>query len=358
MMDYMGYDAIAIGERELNYGVRNLRDLSDTYPLICSNLLVNGRRLLASSRIVRVGRVKVGIVSILGETSSRSRQFEVASPEEFLVEELSKINRKSDVLIVLAHMQREKLKDIVKYLGQVDLVIRGHRVEDEELEESCVDTISTVFEDMGVPVFFAGDRGRVLGKIDISWNTTEGLKILGSEIILLSKAVREDTVVIEKMKEFFRGEVKRKKKLKLREMMGRDEVTGKIREKYIGMDMCARCHSDIYDNYILTRHYRAFSALSSEEDRKNHECLMCHTTGFGEFGGYDPERERSRGVNLRGVQCEACHGPGTMHKRDGSYRKAALSSCRKCHTKRWSPSFDFETYWNRIKSQCQAKNKD
>ena len=81
------------------------------------------------------------------------------------------------------------------------------------------------------------------------------------------------------------------------------------------MDMCARCHSDIYDNYILTRHYRAFSALSSEENRKNHECLMCHTTGFGEFGGYDPERERSRGVNLRGVQCEACHGPGSEHNK-------------------------------------------
>ena len=357
-MGYMGYDAIAIGEKELNYSVRNLRDLSAEYPLICSNLLVDGKKLLASSRVIRVGQVRVGVVSILGEDSPGLNRFEVAGPEKFLGEELSRVRRKSDILIVLAHVGRDRLKELVAYLKGVDLVIRGHRAENEELEESCVDTITTTFEDIGVPVFFAGDRGRVLGKIDVSWNSREGMRILGNEIILLSKSFREDTFVVDKMKKFFEDEVKRRKKLKLREMVGRDEITGKIREKYLGMDMCARCHSDIYDNYILTMHFRAFSALSSEKDRKNPECLRCHTTGFGMFGGYDPEEEKFRGVNLRGVQCEACHGPGTMHRRDGSYRKAALSSCRRCHTKKWSPDFDFETYWNRIKSQCEVKKKD
>ena len=213
-MGYMGYDAIAIGEKELNYSVRNLRDLSAEYPLICSNLLVDGKKLLASSRVIRVGQVRVGVVSILGEDSPGLNRFEVAGPEKFLGEELSRVRRKSDILIVLAHVGRDRLKELVAYLKGVDLVIRGHRAENEELEESCVDTITTTFEDIGVPVFFAGDRGRVLGKIDVSWNSREGMRILGNEIILLSKSFREDTFVVDKMKKFFEDEVKRRKKLK------------------------------------------------------------------------------------------------------------------------------------------------
>jgi len=355
MMKYMGYDAVAVGERELAYGRRVVIDeIKEGTPFICTNVYMDGEPLFRKSVSVRVGEVRVGVLSVLGESPREPRGFEVRDPVEGIGEEIKELRRKNDVVILLAHMNRGRLKEMIPVLSGVDLIIRGHTADVEEVKGSCVDTIGGTFEDMGIPVFFAGDRGRVLGKVDLAWNSDDGLRILGNEVITLKRSMRRDSLVTSRMMDFFKGETKRRKELKLRRMVARDDVTGRVRERYLGMEMCARCHTDVYDSFMLTKHFMAFSTISSGTDRKDPECLRCHATGFGEFSGYDPETESSRGVNLRGVQCEACHGPGTKHARDGSYRKAALSSCRKCHTSRWSPDFEFEKYWNRIKHQCRG----
>ncbi len=47
-------------------------------------------------------------------------------------------------------------------------------------------------------------------------------------------------------------------------------------------------------------------------------CLKCHTTGFGQDGGYavpDPSDKKAvrRAKKLAGVGCESCHGPGSAY---------------------------------------------
>jgi hypothetical protein len=53
-------------------------------------------------------------------------------------------------------------------------------------------------------------------------------------------------------------------------------------------------------------------------------------------------------VDLIDVQCEACHGPGAEHARDGSYRERARASCVRCHTPLDDPDFDYERDWAAI----------
>jgi len=43
------------------------------------------------------------------------------------------------------------------------------------------------------------------------------------------------------------------------------------------------------------------------------------------------------------LQCEACHGPGTEHSREGQ-SKVGESVCLGCHTGEFGEGFDFETY--------------
>ncbi len=167
-------------------------------------------------------------------------------------------------------------------------------------------------------------------------------------LVMLGEEVREDTTIARELDEFSREEAVRVRKMKVREFVARDPVTGKIRDRYLGMEICRRCHGDIYADFMLSPHFRAFQPLLEAGEQNNPECLKCHTTGYGIFSGYDKSSEKKGGVNLRGVQCEACHGPGTGHVRDGTYRARARESCRACHSPERSPHFSFQTFWKKV----------
>ena len=64
----------------------------------------------------------------------------------------------------------------------------------------------------------------------------------------------------------------------------------------------------IFEAWSATPHSKAFAALG-EANQTNKACLGCHTTGSGKAmaaGKTDKD--------LQGVQCEACHGPGSEYK--------------------------------------------
>jgi hypothetical protein len=77
------------------------------------------------------------------------------------------------------------------------------------------------------------------------------------------------------------------------------------------------------------------------------ECVECHVTGFGKWGGFDGA---SKSPDLAGVQCEECHGPGSSHPATANIRggEAARAVCRKCHTRSRSPDFNAKEYLARL----------
>lgn len=75
--------------------------------------------------------------------------------------------------------------------------------------------------------------------------------------------------------------------------------------EYVGLKRCKGCHIIQYRTWQKGGHSRAFLHLKGEE-RKDPRCLVCHTTGYGRPG--------SDGADLRNVQCEACHGPGSIYR--------------------------------------------
>ncbi|MBI5208200.1 MAG: cytochrome c family protein [Candidatus Firestonebacteria bacterium] len=114
--------------------------------------------------------------------------------------------------------------------------------------------------------------------------------------------------------------------------------------KYVGARECGVCHTgkkmkNIFEIWQMQGHARAFERLKGS-DQENPKCLKCHTTGFGEEKLYEE-------VNLLGVQCEACHGPGSLYrpmdimedlKRSNElgliYPIDPMKVCRKCHLHR------------------------
>ena len=113
--------------------------------------------------------------------------------------------------------------------------------------------------------------------------------------------------------------------------------------RYVGSQRCKTCHPKEYRSWEKTKMAMAFDLLrpgtAAESKRKatldvrkdyTHEakCLPCHTTGFGQPGGFVSFEKTPE---MAGVQCEGCHGPasgylseGGMTVKNKSYHRADL----------------------------------
>jgi predicted CXXCH cytochrome family protein len=81
---------------------------------------------------------------------------------------------------------------------------------------------------------------------------------------------------------------------------------------YVGSDTCQPCHPDSHAGWAGTNHMNAWDTLNNSS-QKVEACETCHVTGWGDeaHGGFDSNTDLP--VNMRGIQCEACHGPGSDH---------------------------------------------
>lgn len=91
---------------------------------------------------------------------------------------------------------------------------------------------------------------------------------------------------------------------------------------YIGEAACKKCHMKEHRTWGKMKHSSAWEVLDEQhrnmtaQNDEGRTCLSCHVTGWEEAdrGGFiDPVQSE----HLLGVQCEACHGPGSKHKEAG-----------------------------------------
>jgi hypothetical protein len=132
---------------------------------------------------------------------------------------------------------------------------------------------------------------------------------------------------------------------------------------FVGADKCKLCHLSQHQTWLKSKHAQALQVLGDK--RNDPSCLPCHTTGL--TGPKDPAAS-----DLGGVQCEACHGAGSLYKspalmsktkytqRPEQARKDVIAAgltlpdekvCTSCHNSK-SPTFkgfDFATYREKIK---------
>jgi hypothetical protein len=78
---------------------------------------------------------------------------------------------------------------------------------------------------------------------------------------------------------------------------------------YVGIDKCGQCHTSEKRFWLKTTHAKAYATLSTQSKEFNLDCVSCHVTGYGRPGGSTVTHVDK----LKDVQCEVCHGPGSLH---------------------------------------------
>ena len=143
--------------------------------------------------------------------------------------------------------------------------------------------------------------------------------------------------------------------------------------QYIGAAKCGTCHVGPmmgyqYSRWRTTRHARAYAVLGTQlgyemaaqagvkgDPQQCAECLKCHTTGAAQHAG----NFASEFDVVDGVQCEACHGPGSAYwpeaimrdmraARTAGLQTITQSTCMPCHENAHDRPFDFDAALKKI----------
>lgn len=176
------------------------------------------------------------------------------------------------------------------------------------------------------------------------------------------------------------------------------EAIKKPKHTYVGVKKCGMCHrsskrGDQYGKWKKFKHAKAFLNLKTPEAKEvaqeegvkenpweSPKCLKCHVTAFKVKVKF-PEFIGERFKIEDGVQCEACHGPGSDYSKLSIMKdeKKAIEHglkmpnekdemgdnpkkwiCKKCHNSE-SPTykeFDFKKLYKKIAHPIPKEEKE
>lgn len=226
------------------------------------------------------------------------------------------------------------------------IVTAGNRDEGEKLAERFPDVILVVYTSESqialsplrvgkVWVVSPGMKGQ--GMLRLQWN---GEVLDGYEAIRLDDETPNDPDA---------ARVYRRYQDRVRAERLLEQLPRTSEEAYAGSKACRSCHEDEYKIWKKSQHADALATLERDFHDSDPECVGCHVVGLESNQGFIA---REKTPHLTDVGCESCHGPAANHvKAPEKVRmpKKGADSCYGCHNSEHSPTFDFGTYWEKIK---------
>ncbi|MBN1543639.1 bifunctional metallophosphatase/5'-nucleotidase [candidate division KSB1 bacterium] len=164
MMNLMGYDAMTIGNHEFDEGQENLMRLIELadFDVLSANLLVQDKHLAPQGeKIYRVGDFRIGVVglalSALDQVTAikNLKGVTVLDPITTAQAAIDRLDRKTDLIVLLAHQGYELDQELAQQIRGADLIIGGH----------SHTRLTGAVEKNGVLIVQAGSKTSNLGRL-------------------------------------------------------------------------------------------------------------------------------------------------------------------------------------------------
>lgn len=375
----VGVDAWTVGPSDLMaVGLDGLKDMTGPTRVSATWVDKTDKYIFPPYVVISKSNIELAVIGLSAKpTDPKWQIIKTLSASEALERVLPSIPKSVDMIVALGSMDDEEIDPIKSTFPEVQLYLttEGANYDDPQLGS-------------GTPIIEAPKQGRFIQMIHLRHNTTtrsiptpgltetewrqwlalpndesqhpleekmnnigRGQILLHTELIPLSGIYDNQEASVQNKITSFAS-----KRIEISQSIA-EQPTTKTEPGYAASGRCAQCHSTEMAKWSFSKHARAWESLiahPTEGSTSNPECIGCHTTGFGQVGGFgEPSIANIR--KFKAVQCEACHGPMRGHPQDESVQSIPISeeTCLGCHDEANSPNFKFDDYLHR--STCQSK---
>jgi len=360
------------------------------------------------SRLVTTGGIKLGVLGIIDPAVARGAGLTASDPGPAAKAEVNRLRREgAEIVILLAPVERSQARtlarstgadiivigknvgkgmrraervgkafivaagDELQYLGRLEIVLRGRAPRDaltpledaggvaatkERLAE-ITHTLDRLATDIARwekdrdadPAFIAEktrERSELLAERDrlaaTKWRPPATGSYLTNTLIPVRRTLPRDPALTASMRKLDRAIGAAN--LAMAEPPPAAEPG---RAYYVGDEKCVSCHKAAVRAWRRSGHAHAWRTLVRAGKQADDECVGCHSTGYGEVGG----SSLGYTAGLTNVQCESCHGPGSIHVEQrgketpyAGITRTPESVCVRCHNEEHSDTFQYEPY--------------
>jgi hypothetical protein len=404
----LGLLGAALGETDATSGAEQLRP-----PRLASNVTGAGA-MIRAPRVDTVGGIKVGVLGVAAaESVTALGKGKAEDPVEAAKRDVAELRRQgAEIVVVLApvdknvarRVAREAGPDVVvlgkrvgagmprlervgqalivapadelQRVGRLEIVLRpggtvgaglqdaggaeASRLRKEELDRAVerlrADLKGWTASAPGTkpaataadPAFLASKQRELAElqaertRLDTAWVPPAAGNYVVNELVPLRRSLRRDSSVVTAMKKLDQEIAA----LNLKQAVP-PPPPEPGRAYYVGTARCAGCHKAADKFWKQTVHAHAWKTLVDGGKQADYKCVSCHVTGYGQVGGSTLGFTKK----LESVQCETCHGPGSIHvAAEGNEEPSSVKRdtpetvCLGCHTEQHSDTFKFEAY--------------
>ncbi|MFW6220991.1 MAG: hypothetical protein ACOC4C_00870 [Fibrobacterota bacterium] len=189
-MGMIGYDAVGVGDDDIQFGGTWLRSLGDSaaLALVSANYWIRGDSSIASSyRMVKKGGLTFAITS-LGTPEllfSVDRMVHIKDPISALNKVWPAMVNGSDVQIILSHLGEEQSWQLMEQFPEADIIINGHRK---------VMTAPAVVHKTSRAMMQFGFQGKQLSAIDLIVDSNGSLQLTNPQWLTVGEGEGDETI--------------------------------------------------------------------------------------------------------------------------------------------------------------------
>ncbi len=179
-MNLMGYQAMAAGNHDFDYGLDHLAKLGKlaTFPILCSNVV--GKRAALPCQptaVIKVGALSIGLIALLGHSNfpaSFNREvvehLDFRPPIETARTLATKLKTKegADLVVAVTHQGTEEDEALLGQAPEIDVIIGGHTEGFDGLKTAGKPEPVTDAADPGTIFVKTHRQGKTLGRLDLT----------------------------------------------------------------------------------------------------------------------------------------------------------------------------------------------